>query len=277
MSTTLRRTARRLGVLAAAAGLAAGAFVIVSSGGTSGASSSAPTLDHFLCYPSKVAGFKGVPGNLQLLNVLQPTPFTPRVGVANVHCNPANKSIPGAIFVAKDPLAHLLCWSIAYKIANQTVLLTNQFGKATMTTGSPGHLCLPSWKSNIAPPNMPTDAPPGLDHFTCYPLTAIASDYGFKVTGVKAEDEFSAPKYTALKLGIADSVCVPTTKIVNGIAYPPQSANDLSLVCFPTSPTPIWKLVYDQNQFGTGPVAPTTKLEGFCAPSNVTVQKPVSS
>jgi hypothetical protein len=275
MSKPFTRTVQRLGVVACALGFAAGAFV-VSSSSTASAGSTPPPLDHFLCYQAKAAGFK-VPPNLVLIDALQPNGFAPRVGNVAYHCNPANKEIPGAVFKSKNPLAHLLCWKIASTTSGALVELVNQFGKAVVKVDAPTGLCLPSWKSNIAPPNMPTSAPPGLDHFTCYALTILASSYGFHPANVKAEDEFSAPTYEPIKLGVANRLCVPTTKVVAGVSYPPQTANDLSLVCFPSSQTPIWKLVFDQNQFGTGPVRPMTDLEEFCAPSTVSIQSPAGT
>jgi hypothetical protein len=267
MSRRFTHPVQRLGVLACALGLSAGGFVLTSSS-TASAGSTPPPLDHFLCYQAKASGFK-VPTSIQVINVLQPNGFVPRVTNVAYHCNPANKEIPGAIFKSKNPLAHLLCWKIAGPSAKTVVLMTNQFGKATMNVGLPTGLCLPTWKSNIAPPNMAVNAPSGLDHFVCYALTKLvtANVYGFNPSNVKAEDEFSAPAYVPIKLGIANRLCVPTTKVANNVPYPPQAANDLSLVCFPSSQTPIWKLVYDQNQFGTGIVRPLTDLEEFCTPS----------
>jgi hypothetical protein len=265
MTRTFTRAARRVGVVACALGLGAGAFVLTSTG-TASAGSTPPPLDHFLCYQARAAGFK-VPANLVLIDQFSTNGFAPKVGGVAGHCNPANKKIPGAIFKSKDPLAHLLCWEISGRTVNKVVEFTNQFGKAMLKVGVPTGLCLPSWKSNIAPPNMPTSAPPKLDHFTCYAVTAPASTYGYNVANVSAEDEFSAPNYTALKLGVANRLCVPTTKVVAGVATPPQTANDLSLVCFPSSQTPLWKTVYDQNQFGTGVVKPLADLEEFCVPS----------
>jgi len=103
-------------------------------------------------------------------------------------------------------------------------------------------------------------------------LKELPSSYGFRAVGAKAEDEFSAPKYIPLKMGLANLLCVPTTKIVAGVVYKPQSANDLSLVCFPTTKTPIWKQVFDENQFGEGRIFPLVTNEEFCVPSTLSVQ-----
>ncbi len=276
MTTRFHRRARQLGVLAGALALAAGAFVGVASATAKPHPSGGPeTLGHFLCYQARESGLK--PGaNVLLENALQPNPFAPKFLGNYWHCNPANKSVPVGVFVAKHPLAHLFCIGIEYSFTGAVVLLTNQFGKAVMTVSAPKDLCLPSWKSNLGPPGMTPNAPSAvLDHHTCYSVKALASSYGFKIPSfVKAEDEFSYPKYVALHLGIADLLCVPTTKINAGVAYPPISSSDPSLVCFPTSATPIWPAVWDQNQFGTAKVFPYTAGEQLCLPSTMSIQKP---
>jgi len=274
MSHSLTRAGLRLGAALTAVGLLAGG-VLVSSQGAATAGTTVPPLDHFLCYQARVAS-PPVPPNILLQNAIQPTPFAPTFGAATTHCNPANKSVPVALFKAKNPLAHLLCWKINYKFGPATVEVTNQFGKGVFKTGNPSALCLPSWKDNIGSPGSGSgNAPKGLDHFTCYPLRAVASTYGFRPPSfVKVEDEFSAPRYVPLKLAHANALCVPTLKINAGVAYPPQGPNDLSLVCFPTSPTPYWKTVFDTNQFGNQVVYPNNKGEKFCLPSTLSVQTP---
>ncbi len=268
---SIPRAARAVALAATAFGLVATGFLLTASS-PAGAGAPLPTLDHFLCYQAREIGIKAPP-NVLLENAIQTAPFAPNFGAASSHCNPANKELAsGRIFAAKNPLAHLLCFTIKYAPVAATVLVTNQFGKAVMTASSPTRFCLPSWKANIAPPNMPTKAPPGLDHFTCYPLKELPSSYGFRAVGAKAEDEFSAPKYIPLKMGLANLLCVPTTKIVAGVVYKPQSANDLSLVCFPTTKTPIWKQVFDENQFGEGRIFPLVTNEEFCVPSTLSVQ-----
>jgi hypothetical protein len=274
MSHTLTRAGLRLGAALTAVGLVAGGL-LVSSAGTATAGSTV-TLDHFLCYQARVAAPQ-VPRGIQLANIIQPKPFMPVIGPATTHCNPANKSVPRALFKALNPLAHLLCWNLKFALGPATVLVTNQFGKAVMRTGAPNKLCLPSWKDNITYPGAgPGVAPPGLDHFTCYPLVALAASYGFHPPAfVKVEDEFSAPRYIPLKLARANQLCVPTVKILpTGFSYPPQGPNDPNLVCFPTSPTPIWKTVFDSNQFGNETVYPNTTHEEFCLPSTLSLQSP---
>lgn len=280
MTRRIHRHARPIGVAAVALALCAGAFVGVMSATASASprpNAKPEVLGHFLCYQARESGIKPAP-NILLENALQPSPFAPKFLTNYWHCNPANKSVPSGLYVTSHPLAHLFCIGIEYAFNGATVELSNQFGKAVMTVGLPKDLCLPSWKSNLGPPNMTPNAPSSvLDHYACYAIKELASSYGFKAPAfVKAEDEFSYPKFTQLKLGIADLLCVPTTKINAGVAYPPISASDPSMVCFPTSPTPIWKLVYDQNQFGTAKVVPFTTDEQLCLPSTMSIQSPAS-
>lgn len=273
MSHAISRSARAIGLGAASLGLIAGSLALSQT--SSASPRSTPTLDHFLCDSATGTGYH-VPKGVQLFNQLQPALFTPSIGNVAIHCNPANKSVPAALFPAKNPKAHLLCWAIAYpKFLKTTVTLTNQFGQGAMTANPPTRLCLPTWKSLKAPPKEKTKQPPGLDHFTCYPLSVIPGAYAFRAPGiVKVEDEFSYPKYVQVKIGVANLLCVPTTKVVAGVAYKPQSAADKSLVCFPEFTTPIKRIVYDLNQFGTGRVFPTERVERLCLPTVVKVTTP---
>jgi len=266
--------------MAATLGLTAGALVTSGSGpavasgsGPAVASSTKITLDHFLCYKATAKGFK-VPKNLQLMNQLQPIKFRPKVGATSALCNPANKQVASAAggslttYLAVHPRSHLQCWAISYPYKPVSQVLINQFGQGQMTVHAPTSLCLPSWKSLTGPPTTKLIEPTNLDHFTCYPLTPIVGAYGFKAPAiVKVEDEFSFPKYTTVKVGIGNFLCVPTWKFVGTTVYKPQGANDKSLMCFPVSPTPVKKIVWTKNQFGRGTVYPTAKGEELCLPT----------
>ncbi len=235
-------------------------------------------LDHFLCY-HVVAQFQP-PTNVLLQNWLQPTAFAPVFGPVATHCNPANKrvAINGVVktFKVVHPLAHLLCWQITYVYGARPVYLSNQFGKGVMmTTGGPTSLCLPSWKKQSGPPNKKPVAPTNLDHFACYPLAQDFAKPVFSLPGsLGVADEFSAFRYQTVKIDQPNLLCIPTTKIVAGVKYAPHNKNDLSLTCFPVSPTTYWKSFFDQNQFGQGQVIPTsqisaagTLLEELCVPT----------
>lgn len=276
MARLRRRFGRSVMIGITAASIATAGVVLVESS-ISSASRVAPPgtnpvpLDHFLCYAAKAPNF-AVPTAVTLTNFLNTTPFAPKfIGVA-AHCNPNIKRVTTSAGTKTYPVrhayAHLLCWSIVWQNPPQTVILRNQFGKATMTAGSPTKLCLPTWKSKTGPPNKKPNQPPNLDHFTCYPLKALAASYGFKAPGaIRVEDEFSAPRFVGVKIGIANQLCVPTKKNYQGVSYPPVSAADFSLVCFPVNKTPFWKTAYDENQFGQAAVFPSAPPEELCVPS----------
>jgi len=60
-------------------------------------------------------------------------------------------------------------------------------------------------------------------------------------------------------------------KVADGVTYNPQATGDPSLTCFRVSKTPFKRIVYDQNQFGQGPVVP--RLTSYlCLPSTVAIQ-----
>jgi hypothetical protein len=148
--------------------------------------------------------------------------------------------------------------------------MANQFGSATMFINAPNQLCVPTWKNRTTYPNMKPADPPSLDHFMCYPLLPETSvSGGFSPPPlVRALDEFSAPNYTTVKPGLANELCVPTQKVTSsGVAYPPYSTADRSLVCFPITKTPYWKTLYDQDQFGKGLIHIVAPPEELCLPS----------
>lgn len=255
-------------------GLATASLVLigVSASSASGSHSTKPVpLDHFLCYAATAPNF-ATPQNVVLKNLLNPSPFSPTFAAVSSHCNPANKRVSTTAgtktYTVKHPNAHLLCWSIAWHQAPQPVRLTNQFGTSTMIANSPTKFCVPSWKSKSGPPNRQPVAPPNLDHFTCYPLTLSTTGYGFRPPGApKVEDEFSFPRFVTVKVGTANLLCVPTTKTYQGATYSPISPNDHSLVCFTVTKTPVWKIAYDENQFGRAAVFPSSPPEDLCVPS----------
>jgi len=279
MLRTMRRSIGRVGFAAAVAGLGFAGLVAASSTPGSAATTKV-TLDHFLCYSATGGkGFK-VPAKLDLENVLNPTFFPPSVGKIALHCNPTVKVVATATGLTKTykvthPRDHLLCWSIAYKSSPKIVTLTNQFGTAVFTEQSPTALCLPSWKSLKGNPNTKPTTPPGLDHFTCYPITALKGRLTFTIpASVRVKDEFSS-RLVHVGVGLAQLLCVPTTKIANGVAYKPQTAPDASLTCFQVTKTPTKNPVYDENQFGQGPIQ-IVKTKYLCLPTKVSVQGPAA-
>lgn len=281
MSHSIGRTIRRMGLTTALAGLAFSGLAVASAGAQS-KPATAVTLDHFLCYTSvNHSGFT-IPKQLVVSNLVDPAPFAPKVGPVALHCNPTEKTVSTATGGTKTtkiahPLAHLLCWSITAqaKLTKEIVTITNQFGTAVKTVQYPSALCLPSWKSLKGLPNKKPDAPTTLDHFTCYPLGAFKGGSVFKIPSlVKVKDEFDKT-FVKVKVGAAQQLCVPTTKVADGVTFKPQGTDDPSLTCFAVSKTPIVKVVWDQNQFGQGEILPSA-TKYLCLPSSVSNQGPAS-
>jgi hypothetical protein len=263
--------------------LALAGLPLVGSGGGAVAGAAAaqqpPGLDHFLCYTAApIAGttprFRVVQGVLltnQFTAALGTPGFMPtKVGALNLHCNPTQKTVtsatPPIVYPITNPNAHLLCFGITAQQPTMTVVVTNQFGQGELVTSSPTRLCLPTWKSLTGPPKQTPNQPPGLDHFTCYPVAYATTGPRFKPpTGIVVQDQFANGPVT-VKVGAPRLLCLPTQKTLpTGLVY--KIANPAAhLLCFGVSPTPIKSPVFDQNQFGTGQVAiKATKF--LCLPS----------
>ena len=264
---------------------AAAALVIVSAGGASAGvlvASASPAshhlaqtfqTDHQLCYVAAAAG-PGItlppPGSITLEN--QFGRFKPTLSRADQHCNPVEKILPdGQHFPITNPSAHLLCWKITAGTTKQPpVTVTNQFGAGTLSLGDASQLCLPTWKSLTAPPHKTPRQPPGLSHYTCYPVQKVASG-GYKAAQPKLQDEFAAHPVQVSVTFKPAQLCVPTTKTVvtkTGTKVYNIVTGAAELLCFPVSQTPRKTPVYDQDQF-TGPGVPMTieRTLTLCLPS----------
>jgi hypothetical protein len=149
------------------------------------------------------------------------------------------------------------------------VLVTNQFGSATLVPGQPNLFCVPSWKSLTGPPNQIPTTPPGLNHFTCYPVSMISG--GYHPPPVMLKDEFAPSPVSAQVSPVPQELCLPTEKILpTGQIFPIINSTQ-HLLCFPVSPTPIVPRVWDENQFGTSPVTINSPTKWLCPPSTKTI------
>ena len=152
MFMSLRVTAWKVAlVVLVGGGLAAGC------GGVLGGArvTAVPTVDHQLCYRASGAPFR-IPLGVRFDNQFSPNGFVPKIN-SNVllHCNPVEKILPtGKLYPITHPNAHLACFTITPPNAqrNPNVVVTNQFGSATLVPGQPNLLCVPSWKSLTGPP-----------------------------------------------------------------------------------------------------------------------------
>lgn len=276
----LGRLSQRASVGIAAACLATTGIVITSTA-VSGAGTKIPYVDNTLCVKVRGAGFHNPIDSVILQNAIQPIFFAPLVLSRTVQCNPVavaagTTSHPSVSWV-RSPQDHLLCWGLTYSWKAMTVQITNRFGTAVLSTGSPSGLCLPTWSSTVTPPKNPSPQPPGIDHFTCYPLSTIAGSPTFKRGKIVRIEPIAPGHFVNVKLKSTSSLCVPTTMIdnVNSVEDSPQTSNDRSLTCFAVTPTTLAKRYYDLNEFGAGTSRPTA-TSSMCVPSTIQVKGPTA-
>jgi len=272
MSAYLRSIVWRLVPVVTLVALGAGGIAVgTASAGTAAAThrphiTQPPPVDHQLCY-NAVSQF-AIPSGIRLINQFNPNGFVPVISSALVvHCNPVQKTLPsGQVFPITNPNAHLACFplSVQSPTPTPTVMVTNQFGSAVLVPSQPNLLCVPSWKSLTGPPGKSPPTPPGLNHFTCYPVQLKSGAY--KPPPVRLQDEFASSPVSASVSPVPQELCLPTEKILPTGQIFPIINPSLHLLCFPVSPTPIVPTVWDENQFGTSPVniRPTKWL---CLPS----------
>lgn len=256
--------------------VAAGAALLAIGGTTAGlasASSAAeqvlalrpPQIDHQLCYKATARGFK-IPNGVMLKNQLSPKGFIPKIASVAFHCNPVQKSFPGGpIFKINNPRAHLVCFTItAARQPQHLVFVANQFGQADLNVAQPDLLCLPSWKRLAGPPREKRPQPPGLDHFTCYPVTVQQGAFHVP-PGVMLRDQFARKPVPVRVSNVPVELCVPTEKII-GKHVTKITNPTMHLLCFPVSRTPLRPKVFDKNQFGTG-VVHISRTSWLCLPT----------
>ena len=268
MPASFRAHAARAVLAVAAALLATGATTADATiAGAHAARPSPIRVDHQLCYTVAARGFRVPSAAVLLVNQFSPKGFRPRIGAAVLHCNPALKVLPtGGVVPITNPRAHLACFKItAQRQPVHLVTVSNQFGHAPMTTGQPNLLCLPSWKSLTGPPRMKPAQPPGLSHFTCYPVKLPAGTAGFNPPPIQLRDQF-APRPVSVRVSrVPVELCLPTKKIVRGQVFPMVNPV-MHLLCFPVTHTPARPRVFDQNQFGTA-VVTIGRTSMLCVPS----------
>jgi hypothetical protein len=259
MSMPLRATGLKVGLVVLGVGGLAAGVAAASSGSTP------PPVDHQLCYTASGAPFK-IPTGVRLKDQFSPNGFVPRINPSLVlHCNPVAKTVPTHVVPITNPAAHLACFPITPPSPQPTptVVLTNQFGSATLRPSQPNLLCLPSWKGLTGPPNKTPNTPPGLNHFTCYPVRVASGAY--RPPPVMLQDEFTQKPVPAQVSPVPAELCLPTAKIVGTRIYniinPAQH-----LLCFPVTPTPIIPTVWDENQFGTSKLT-VSRTKWLCVPS----------
>jgi hypothetical protein len=248
--------------------LAAGGLAVstAASGATTARApaASVPKLSHQLCYLSGAVGFK-IPSGVKLFNAFAPNGFVPKIGPAVMTCNPVIKTISvngkTKVFPITNKNGHLACFSITAKQQKLPAInVSNQFGKGLLIPSQPNLLCLPTWKTLLKPPVEKTPQPPGLDHFTCYP---VKSQGKFVVPPLTLQDEFGKSKPDVKN--VPTLLCLPTKKVIGKKTFKVLHPKGL-LVCFPVGPTPIKNPVFELNQFGRARVT-IKKTNVLCLPS----------
>jgi hypothetical protein len=268
MSKSFRATGMKLALAAAVALGAGGTVAGVAAASPSHVRIAAPPpVDHQLCYSAAGPNFKKIPASVMLINQFSPNGFVPTIApTAVIHCNPVAKTLPdGQVFPITNPNAHLACFPITAPTPQPTptVVVTNQFGSATLIPSQPNLLCLPSWKSLTGPPKRKPATPPKLSHFTCYPVKVAAGAYN--PPPVMLQDEFAKAPVPATVNPVPVELCLPTEKIVGNHVF--KIINPaMHLLCFPVTPTPIIPKVWDENQFGTS-VVHIRATNWLCVPS----------
>ena len=270
MSMLLRRQTWKAG-LAVVAGLCIAAGITTAA--SSGARTQDPPVDHQLCY-SAYGPYYRAPTRIILKNQFMPNGFQPKIistallhSTAVLHCNPVIKFTQFQTFDVTNPNAHLACYKMkADTQPTHVVLVGNQFGQAYLNTGQPNLFCVPSWKGLTGPPKQQPKTPPGLNHFTCYPVTPHEGVY--QPPPIELKDQFSANPVTAQVNPVPVKLCLPTEKFLPATSTDFPIINpDLHLLCYPvviTTKHP--SFVYDENQFGTRKVA-VRAAKLLCLPS----------
>jgi hypothetical protein len=270
MSQSLRTGFTKLALTAAVVVLGTGGAVASVAAASPDRPAAAPPVDHQLCYRTGVSGTV-IPPTVILKNQFSPGGFRPTIARGGELCNPVQKTLPGGqTFHITNPRAHLVCYKITEpRQPTPTVVVSNQFGGARLVPRQPNLLCLPSWKSLVGVPRERAIQPPGLSHFTCYPVRVASGSY--HPPTVRLKDEFTNQPVTAHVNPVPVELCLPTEKIVGAHDFP--IVNPVThLLCFPVSPTPVRNAWY-KNQFGRGSLA-IHQTNALCVPSTKRVVAP---
>jgi hypothetical protein len=236
------------------AGVISGASAMATA--NAAATGTPPPVDHQLCYAA--AGLFKVPTTgVQLFDQFNPNGFVPKINPhANLLCNPVMKTLPTKqVFKVTNPRAHLVCFPMTAANAQPapSVVVSNQFGTATVKPGKPSSFCVPSWKSLTAPLHHTVNTPPNLNHFTCYPVTLASGAYK-PPPGIVLRDEFAKANVKVTVNPVPRLLCLPAKKTVTtnaGTKVYPMVNPDMHLLCYPVTKTPTRNPVYAQNQFGS--------------------------
>jgi hypothetical protein len=109
-----------------------------------------PRLNHFTCYPVKVAGGAYHPPAVMLKDEFASKPVSATVNPVPVElCLPTEKIVGRHDFKIINATAHLLCFPVTPTPIKPTVWDQNQFGNETVKIIRTTTLCLPSTKQVV--------------------------------------------------------------------------------------------------------------------------------
>jgi hypothetical protein len=109
-----------------------------------------PRLNHFTCYPVKVAAGAYHPPAVMLKDEFTATPVSATVNPVPVElCLPTEKIVGRHDFKIINAAAHLLCYPVTPTPIKPTVWDQNQFGNETVKIIRTTTLCLPSAKQVV--------------------------------------------------------------------------------------------------------------------------------
>ena len=255
MKHTISRRVRTAFLGTASLCLAAGGLAVLSSGAAQAVNAKAPPpLDHFLCY--KAGPSFQLKVGISLKDPVHPVLYQPKPVNNYAHCNPANKVVPGAKFLCAEParapvvLRHHRAVEVEDRDDEQPV----RQGRHGDRTRRRARCACRRGRPTPRNPNMTPTAPPGLDHFTCYPVKKTSRTASSRRRPSRPRTSSTRRCTPRSSSSVATQLCVPTLKIdVTGKPFPPMTATDLSLLCFPTSPTPRWNARLRREPVRPGP------------------------
>jgi hypothetical protein len=278
MSIVLGKGAWKVGI-GILGGLCLAVGIAAAAGSSRAGTAATFKVDHQLCYTG-AGKFQPPPGKVRLIDQFSPNGYVPIIRPAlALHCNPVIKIVKDPatgkqqVFKPTNPRAHLACLPFTLPagttIPTPKVLVTNQFGSATLYLKQPNLLCLPSWTSVTGPPNLKPTTPPGLNHFSCYPVGDMTGSYKIPPV-VLLKDQFAAAPVSVQLIPLPQELCLPAKKIVTtaagGTRVYPMVDPKTHLLCFGGVKTPTKPKVWDENQFGTS-VVPIRAAKWLCLPS----------
>ncbi len=248
---------------------------------------SVPTLDHFQCYsasatstPDSPKAFGNTPAKVLMKNKFATGGFVASPGAVQMHCNPAQKTVPSGGHTVTTPItnadAHLLCRAIKPSGLTLPPLVTmkNGFGTGALMPTAALSLCLPSWETSTTPLKFPAaPSPPNLDAFACYAVTHPSGTPGFtRPDKAQLKDDFGS---ISTSVGSANVLCMPTSETATASGTQALINPDRWLVCFslPPAASIASRVVYDKNVFGVGAVKIVHNTE-LCLPSTKVANPP---